>query len=167
VDFELTEAMAEAEFGKKLAEQLPVDVPIFKVEEVGLKAASATQLLEKAEYILVLAHSNTEQNREWQKWIELVEATDTILWEQLTKSGKKKVVNLCEQLFELEIVEAPVQIQAKVLGGEGRCALRYVGSSRNDGTLLRPEHLVYMLQQVSGQEVDLLHVHRAALILAE
>lgn len=167
VDFELTEAMEQADFGKKLAEQLPMDVPIFKVEEVGLKAASATQLLEKAEYILVLAASNTEQNPEWQKAIDLVKATDTILWEQLTKSGKKKVVNLREQLFELEIVEAPGRMQGKVLAGEGRCALRYVGSSRNDGTLLRPEHLVYMLQQVGGLEVDVLHVHRAALILAE
>ena len=43
--------------------------------------------------------------------------------------------------------------------------LRYVGSCRNDGTLLRPEHLVYMLEQVTGLEFQLLHAHRLRMML--
>ena len=45
--------------------------------------------------------------------------------------------------------------------------LRYVGSCRNDGTQLRPEQIVFMLEQVAKLEFHLLHVHRSKLLLAE
>jgi uncharacterized protein (DUF2344 family) len=43
--------------------------------------------------------------------------------------------------------------------------LCYVGSCRNDGTLLQPDHIVEMLERVSGQEISLLNCHRQRLIL--
>ena len=43
--------------------------------------------------------------------------------------------------------------------------LRYVGSCANDGTLLRPEQMVFMLEQVSGVELQLVSVVRSRLIL--
>jgi uncharacterized protein (DUF2344 family) len=45
--------------------------------------------------------------------------------------------------------------------------LRYLGSCRNDGTLLQPEHIIIMLEQVAGQEFHLLKVHREKMILGE
>jgi uncharacterized protein (DUF2344 family) len=44
-------------------------------------------------------------------------------------------------------------------------SLRYVGGCHNDGTQLRPEQVLYMLEQVSQQELELLHIHRQRLIL--
>jgi uncharacterized protein (DUF2344 family) len=38
--------------------------------------------------------------------------------------------------------------------------LRYIGSCRNDGTLLTPEHLIYMLDNVAQESFDLLKAHR-------
>ena len=50
---------------------------------------------------------------------------------------------------------------------ESFAVLRYVGSCRNDGTQLRPEQIVFMLEQVAELEFHLLHVHRSKLLLAE
>jgi uncharacterized protein (DUF2344 family) len=45
--------------------------------------------------------------------------------------------------------------------------LRYLGSCRNDGTFLNPEHFVYMLEQVTGMDLNLNHAHRQQLILQD
>jgi uncharacterized protein (DUF2344 family) len=102
-----------------------------------------------------LGETNTQQ---WQDWVEQIKSSDAIWWEQTTKSGKKKQVNLRERLFELEVRESQSTENSSVV-------LRYVGSCRNDGTLLRPEHLVYMLEQVSQKEFQLLNSDRQQLIL--
>jgi radical SAM-linked protein len=177
VDFELTQVMDVQRFKEQLASQLPPEVPVYQVEAVELKAPAATQVLERAEYLITVARvedvapctptspklgGTTTQH--WQDWVETVKASEAIWWEQTTKSGKKKQVNLRDRLFELEVKELQTRREVE---GDFTVVLRYVGSCRNDGTLLRPEHLVYMLEQVSGQELQLLHSHRQQLILGE
>ncbi len=88
-------------------------------------------------------------------------ATEVIEWEHKTKSGKKSKVNLRDRIFELEVVESQVN------QGEDAVILRYVGSCRNDGTMLRPDHFIYMLEQVVGREFQVLHIHRQRLILGD
>ncbi|MFB2935160.1 TIGR03960 family B12-binding radical SAM protein [Aerosakkonemataceae cyanobacterium BLCC-F154] len=176
VDFELTEVMEIDSFRTQLIAQIPENIPIYRVEEVDLKTPAATQLLEKAEYLLTVGASladnlsfpqtSSKQNPplpeilpvQWDEWIAAVLKSDRILWEQTTKSGKKVEVNLRDRLLELELAfpETENQQQAKI---------RYLGYSRNDGNLLRPEHIVYMLEQVTQQEFQLLHAHRTQLIL--
>jgi radical SAM family uncharacterized protein/radical SAM-linked protein len=170
VDFELTERMDVVGFQSKLVAQLPVGIPVYGVEEVEVKSPSLSQMLEKAEYILKVRHTGyssedsteefcpriDEEKLNWQGWVEAIKNSESILWEQITKSGKLKVVNLRERLFELEFLEYPSQTEG---------IIRYVGSYQNDGTLLRPQHIIYMLEQVSQQEFDLLHAHRAKLLL--
>ncbi len=165
VDFELTQAVDVEEFQSKLAVQLPADIPLYRVEAVDLASPSATKLLERAEYEITIGVSaSTEEATpafptldQWQDWVTAVQSAEQILMEQTTKSGKVRTINLCDRLFELAIVPpaAPEQI-----------TLRYIGSCRNDGTLLRPEQVIYMLEQVSQQELQLLHAHRQQLILA-
>lgn len=158
VDFELTQAMEVATFQAKLAQALPENIPIYHVEEVDLKTPAATQLLEKAEYVLTVATVTENLPAQWSEWIAEVKNSDRILMEHTTKSGKKVEVNLRDRLLELELVfaETENQQQAKI---------RYIGNCRNDGNLLRPEHIVYMLEQVTQQEFQLLHAHRTQLIL--
>ena len=176
VDFELTKVIEVASFQTQLAAQLPENIPIYCVEEVDLKTPAATQLLEKAEYVLTVEASLADnpctsqrisgQNTplssnspvRWGEWIAEVLKSDRILVEHTTKSGKKVEVNLRDRLLELELVfiETENQQQAKI---------RYLGNCRNDGNLLRPEHIVYMLEQVAQQEFQLLHAHRTQLIL--
>ena len=169
VDFELTERMDVDQFKEQLACQLPPDVPVYRVEEVELKAPAATQLLEKAEYWIRVARVQDVASLEdvsveqWRDWVETIKHREEIWWEQTTKSGKKKQVNLRDRLFELELVE-PQRRQEEEK--DSTVVLRYVGSCRNDGTLLKPEHLVYMLEQVTQQEFQLLHSHRQQLLLA-
>ncbi|PSB02194.1 TIGR03936 family radical SAM-associated protein, partial [Merismopedia glauca] len=150
VDFELTESMDESSFQARLAAQLPEDIPIYEVDEIELKAPSATQSLVKAEYVLDLADDN---EIDWEKSIQAVLASSEIWQEQTSKSGKIKQVNLRDRLFELESTEAQ--------------KIRYIGSCRNDGTMLRPEQIIYMLEQVIGQQLHLLHSHRNRLILED
>lgn len=166
VDFELTEPLEPATFLEKLAAQLPTDLPLYRVLEVDVKAPSATQLLERAEYTItvsVLAEESEgadgaiAQKPPVAEWVEKILASDAYWWEKTSKSGQKTQVNLRDRLEELELVE---------ISAEGTAILRYTGSCRNDGTLLRPEHLIEMLEQVSQQPVELRRVHRQQLLLS-
>lgn len=163
MDFELTQTMDISTFQEKLTSVLPADIPIYKVEELNLKAPAANQLLNAAEYILTIATDYEITPVNWQNWIDTIKTTPEIWWEHTTKSGKNKLVNLRDRLFELELV--PVNInQEKHL--ENTIQLRYLGSCRNDGTVLRPEHILFMLEQTAGREFQLLHIHRQQLTLA-
>ena len=45
-------------------------------------------------------------------------------------------------------------------------AIRYIGSCRNDGSLLRPSHMITLLEEISSQaSLQLLHIHRCRLFL--
>jgi len=165
VDFELTELMDPEEFRERLSVQLPAELPIYRIEPVAVKAPSASQLLDQAEYILRLGLTPSAdqevalQPSDWQQWIEEILAAEEIEWEHTTKRGKVKWVNLRDRLFELEQVE----VSADAL----TCTLRVLGSCRHDGTLLRPTHILYMFERMAKREFELLHAHRKQLILAE
>ncbi|WP_263975429.1 TIGR03936 family radical SAM-associated protein [Leptolyngbya sp. 7M] len=175
VDFDLTEPMEPEAFKQKLAAQLPESIPLYRVESIAVNSASATQLLEQAEYVLAiqcLGSSETRSETEptpatWQFWIEQILASSQILVEHTTKSGKVQQINLRERLSELELL-APEQMpqamkDSAILPWVG---VRYVGSCRNDGALLRPEHIIQMLEFVAQQEFQLGQIHRQHLFLA-
>ena len=185
VDFDLTEAMNEAEFMARLAAQLPDQIPLYRVETVPLTAPAATQLLDQAEYWLMLQtvqsdklESETGNSALWQSWIEKILAASEIWFEQTTKSGKLQAVNLRERLLELELLSSEQQVvwqQASLEVGAqmhpepgsevAQATLRYLGTCRSNGTLLRPEHLVQMLEWAAHQEIQILNIHRQALRL--
>jgi radical SAM family uncharacterized protein/radical SAM-linked protein len=162
VDFELTEVIEPTEFQARLAAQLPDNIPIYRVESIALDSDSANKLLERAEYLITVQTADDSQPSiaQWQNWLAAVRALDQLWIEQKTKSGKTRLVNLCDRLFELNLLEqadpAPLAVQ-----------IRYVGSCRNDGTTLRPEQVVQMLEQVAQREFQLLHTHRQGLFLAD
>jgi radical SAM family uncharacterized protein/radical SAM-linked protein len=184
VDFELTQVMDLEEFRTRLAAQLPLDLPLYRVEQIAQASPAASQLLEKAEYLLTISCaadqlseiSEISENQEllqtqsqnkwqnhWQTWIDAIQAKSEIWFEQTTKSGKQKRVNLRERLFELDILEdEPDSLQPLPTAS---IRLRYLGSYLQDGTVLRPEHLVFMFEQVSGQEFQLHQIHRNRLCL--
>lgn len=153
VDFELTKVIDLETFKQQLRAQLPADLPVYQVEEIPLNAPAATRLLEKAEYLLTF-NSEGIDYQQWQNWIEAIKQATVMEREKTTKSGKKVTINLREQLYELELKTVDKQ-----------AVLCYVGSCRNDGTLLQPDHIVEMLERVSGQEISLLNFHRQRLIL--
>ena len=156
IDFELTEAIDPETFREKLASKLPIDLPIYSVEPVEVSAPASTQLLEKAEYQIRVDSAEVISPAQWHEWIEAIQTKTEIWFEQTTKSGKVQSVNLRDRLFDLTVIEV-----------DGlQTVLRYVGSCRNDGTLLRPDHVVYLLEQASQQELRLLHTHRSQLILS-
>jgi radical SAM-linked protein len=179
VDFELTAVMDVAVFGEKLAANLPGNIPIYQVEEVDIKTPSATQLLTKAEYLITVgleqvltldkenAGNFPRSNPEWGEWVEEIKAVKDFWREQTSKSGKVQRVNLRDRLQELELVST---LASSTLGEKPNSeitTLRYIGSCRNDGTILRPEQIIFMLEQVStGYEFQLLHIHRHQLILS-
>ena len=152
VDFELTEDLDIEEFRTRLVEQLPENIPIYKVEEVDIKAMNASRIMDKAEYLITV---RVDENPQWQKWIDEINNSRSIIWEKFTKSGNRKEINLCDRLFSLSL-ESETDKQA---------VIRFTGSCRNDGTNLSPDNLVYMLERVSKVEVQLLNVHRQQLIL--
>jgi len=179
VDFELTELMDAQEFRAKLVAHLPPNIPVYKVEAIDLKAPSANQLLEAAEYLITVAvagavakndASNPENltpvcvaaSDQWQAWVEAIVQAEDFWREHTTKSGKTQQVNLRDRLQELELVDNQ---SADSPNSQAKAILRYRGSCRSDGNVLKPEHLVWMLEQVSHQEIQLLHIQRSQLIL--
>jgi radical SAM family uncharacterized protein/radical SAM-linked protein len=158
VEFELTQEMEPQDFGNQLAAQLPKDIPVYHVESANLQAPTATQLLDKAEYRLTIdTEGEMPHSEQIDTWITTILSQDAIWTEHKTKSGRKKPVNLRERLFALSSIESKTPDTFQ---------LRYIGSCRNDGNLLRPSHVIEMLEQVSQQEFRLLKVHRERLILA-
>jgi radical SAM family uncharacterized protein/radical SAM-linked protein len=161
VDFELTQIVNLEDFRSSLEQVLPSDIPIYNVEELDLKAPAASTVLETAEYIITVRAINQTTSTQWQGWIDTIKAKPVILIEHTTKSGNIQVVDLRSRLQELELVEAytsPDNSQAK---------LRYVGSCRNDGTQLRPEQILFMLEDGTNAELELLHFHRNRLVLRD
>jgi radical SAM family uncharacterized protein/radical SAM-linked protein len=156
VDFELTQCVEPSLFQRLLSEHLPENIPVYSVTEIPLSAPSATQAVYQAEYCLTVSLSDDSIPPAWSAWVEGVLAATEIPFEQKTKSGKVKIVNLRERLFALELLRTETTVR-----------LRYVGSCQNDGTILRPEHLVFMLEAVSGQSLELRQIHRERLLLQE
>jgi radical SAM family uncharacterized protein/radical SAM-linked protein len=177
VDFELTQLVDPVEFQERLAANLPPDIPIYRVDAIAPACASATKLLEQAEYYIavrVLTDSGLESTHsvaQWQAWIEAIKATKEIYLEQTTKSGKVKQANLRDRLFDLAVVESadilPLPVALLCHHASSYTVLQYVGSCRNDGSLLRPEHLIYMLEQSTQHHFQLLHSHRSQLLLSQ
>jgi radical SAM family uncharacterized protein/radical SAM-linked protein len=156
VEFELTRRMEPEAFRRRLAAQLPDDVPIYALEEVDLNTPAITQLLERAEYQIALAAEEPIDHTQVAAWVKDIGDRDAIWAEHTTKSGKKYPVNLKERLFELEPASTPEADASTV-------TLRYTGSCRNDGTMLRPSQVVEMLEQVAGRSLQLHSVHRLRL----
>lgn len=158
-DFELTVPVAVDSFREQLTREMPTDIPIYHVEQIDLKAKAATQLLESAEYLITVAALEEATSLQWQNWIDTIKAKEELWYEQTTKSGKSQLINLRDRLFELELVETSKSI------AESISVIRYVGSYRQDGFLLRPEQILFMLRIVTSGEFQLLHIHRNRLIL--
>ena len=178
-DFELTELIDIDDFRQKLVATLPENIPVYRVEPIDLKAPSANQLLEAAEYLITVTSAGVlpendelEQqnsaavcvanNANWEDWVKTIVQTEAFWRVHTTKSGKTQDVNLRDRLHKLELVE-PKSVASH--NSEGTAVLRYTGSCRSDGNLLKPEHLVFMLEQVSQHQMQLLEVQRSQLIL--
>ncbi len=174
VDFDLTRSLDPQEFLHQLAEQLPSEIPLYRVETVVPDAPAATKLLEQAEYMVAVTaiDDNLEVASpalaDWQQWVCKLNESETLWIEQTSKSGKVQQINGRDRLQQISIasIENFPGLPRYRTPFEDAVYLQFVGTCRNDGTALRPEHLVQMLEQVSGRSLQLLHTHRCQLILA-
>jgi radical SAM family uncharacterized protein/radical SAM-linked protein len=157
VEFELREKMDLAEFRSRLAAELNADLPISAIQEISLQTPLATQLLDRAEYRLQVAAATPLAAAAWSALPTQILAATEILQVQTTKSGQEREVNLRDRLMELELLNY----------SENTAEFRYIGSCRNDGTMLRPEQMVYMLSQTTNQEITLQSVLRLQLICTD
>lgn len=157
VDFELVQSVDPQKFQQQLAAQLPEEIPLYEVAEVPLKSPAVSQLLEAAAYILTISSPVSYSQEQWQTWIQAILSQDSWLWETTSKSGKPKTINLRERLFHLELID--------IVPDHNRVRVRYEGSCRHDGTLLRPDGVIWMLEQVASSELHLDQIHRSQLIL--
>jgi radical SAM-linked protein len=151
IEFELREQMELGEFQQRLTAQLNDNLPIYSIAEMPLSQPVATQVLERAEYRLKI---QAETEVDWLSSIGAVLAATEIMQTQTTKSGKEREVNLRERLFELELLNVEAQ----------SVEIRYIGSCRNDGTMLRPEQMMFMLSQMAGISLELSCAVRLRLI---
>jgi radical SAM family uncharacterized protein/radical SAM-linked protein len=161
IDFDLTEVMNATEFQHKLATNLPDNLPIYQAKIVDLKSQPLSVMAEKATYQLWVKAENPTSTEQWQTGIDEILNRSEFLLEKTTKSGKVRTLNLREQLFALEQLPTPEVTPVSWISNDDEVGIiRYVGGFKNDGTQLRPEQVIYLLEQVSQQEVQLLHIHR-------
>ncbi len=194
IDFELTTVLDPAEFRDRLAAQLPEDLPLYEVEVAGVKEPAVAQRLARAEYLLRIGPGvapeiapevepnvgletgasidRTDWSPEtWQSRIDQLLAQDELWIDHTSKSGKTQPLNLRDRLHTLHLAD-PDLAQAHLKPAppnEPSITLQYIGSSRNDGTLLRPEQLVTLLEALHGPHpsgpLQLHQVHRHRLYL--
>jgi radical SAM-linked protein len=156
IDIELKTAIAADEFRTQFAAQLPDQLPLYQVEEIDLKAPSANQLLDQADYEITVA--TPQPPAPWSTWVAAILAQSEFQYQETPKSRKVRTLNLRDRLFALE--------GTAVADGTNTAILRYRGSYRADGTVLRPEHVLFMLEQVAQQDFQLQHIHRCQLYLS-
>ncbi|MGK7882358.1 MAG: DUF2344 domain-containing protein, partial [Crocosphaera sp.] len=107
-------------------------------------------------YLITVETEEIFSEETWKNWVTSVLESSEINWEKTTKSGKKKTVNLRDRLSHLSLESCQ----------NNSVILRYLGSCRNDGTMLQPQQVILMLEKISGMELQLIKVHRQRLILA-
>ncbi len=169
IDFELTTAVMPDEFEARLRAQLPEDMPIYETTEISLQMPSATKCLDQAEYLLAV-NAVDDLGIDWEALVQQVLSAEQIMQNKETKSGKVKSVDLRSRLSTLAIafpmtLDLPESVRRKF---QAQTVLHYVGSCRNDGTLLKPQDVITMLESVSSdQRIELGHVHRVQLILSQ
>jgi len=120
-----------------LAEQLPPEIPIQAIQEIGLRDPSATEAVYAAEYQLSVSCELPEAD--WPTWVTQILDAREIWIEKPTKSGKPCRFNARPLLYYLEF---------QGLAPDGSARLLYRGSCRNDGAYLRPNQLVQMAESL-------------------
>ncbi|MBF2056656.1 MAG: TIGR03960 family B12-binding radical SAM protein [Cyanobacterium sp. T60_A2020_053] len=160
VDFDNHTRMDIEEFSTKLKAQLPTDLPIFKVEELPVKSPKPTQILDLAEYIITVSADHNISKESWQNWLDEIINSQEILMQKTAKNGKQKMVNVRANLKSINLVDPDFSKSEKI-------NIAYCGSAKNDGSLLTPEQVCYMLEQVSNEQLILVKAHREMIILAD
>ncbi|MBE9223593.1 TIGR03960 family B12-binding radical SAM protein [Cyanobacterium stanieri LEGE 03274] len=159
VDFENHTRIDIDEFVEKLQGQLPPELPLMKVEELPLKSPKATQILDTAQYFVTLSAEKTINLNRWESWINEVNNSTEILIEKTAKKGKKRMINLRANLNDLSLVKDSYN--------DDTVTIKYTGSAKNDGSLLTPDHLCYMLEQVSSENLNIIKAHRENILLTD
>ena len=100
----------------------------------------------------------------WQSWIDGVVTAEEILFEKRVKPNKKnrrggtKMVNIRPNLRSIALLSYGDEAVSEV-------TIAFTGSAKNDGTLLSPEQLRFMLEQFSEQDLSIVKSHRKAIVL--
>lgn len=185
LDIDLTEELDPEAVRDRLAKELPPTLPLYSVEAISVKSKSASQLLESATYeievaiapvsavnesedttddntpTLIPAETPTVPLSTWQSWIDQVLAAESWEWEKLTKKKKKKVVDVRPWLLSLTLADTGNDSNKSV----ETVTLKFTGLCRNDGTVLRPELVRWLLEKVAGRSLVLQSIHRETLML--
>lgn len=132
-------------------------------------------------------------DQRWSQVVQTILAQTELMYEHQTKSQKSQWINLRERLDHLEFLginleQQPVASMTYRAAPEpshtselethpelresfhtypARITVQYQGACRADGTSLKPDHVIRMLEQISGLELQLLKTHRLALVLAD
>ena len=111
---------------------------------------------------------------DWKKWVAETLALDAFEITKTSKKGKKRRVNLREQLIRLEVLDdeetraaldgdaAPIPARAP----PGTARLRFVGQYTGAGGL-SVDGMLQMLSSRAGATIEQLHSHRTAIHLRE
>jgi len=166
--------MDTVDFCQQLSAQLPANLPIFKAESIALEAPSASYSLDRANYRLVVSLEEDEPSEsrliDWQSWVDAVLAQPEIWLEHITKSGKLQSINVRDRLFALTLAPkeslSTIPMPFSGIAAVAPVVMQFQGVCRNDGTLLRPEHVIKMLERPAQRSLRLLHVHRDCLVLS-
>jgi len=118
-----------------LVEQLPPEISIRAIQEIGLRDPSATEAVYAAEYQLTV--SCESPTADWPAWVTQILDAREIWIEKVSKSGKASLFNARPLLYYLEF---------QGLAPDGSAYLFYRGSCRNNGAYLRPNQLLQMAE---------------------
>lgn len=153
LDVELTARLDPEEFFQKLQVELSPELPLYRVEEIPLKAPAADRLIQRASYVLTLKSVTAIDKPKLLGSIEHILNTPDIPFEQISKSGKVQMVNLRARLEKLQLRSSISETEVEIFY-QGWCTLE-----QN----LKPQQVLWLFQQFFCPELCLVHTHRQAL----
>mgnify|MGYP005838084375 CR=1 FL=1 len=140
----------------QLSPELGAEIPLYHAYEVELdRSALATEVRALVYSLRLQTHLNSAAAA--QALVSQVNQTPSFNFSRQTKSGRTDTLDLRPYLLDL---------QYKAWNQEQQLLdLTYVGKTVAGGITLKPDYLVQMVSQITGQELALKQVHRDRLIL--
>ncbi|MFN3927424.1 MAG: TIGR03960 family B12-binding radical SAM protein [Pseudanabaenaceae cyanobacterium] len=155
-DFELTEVVDPQAFIDSLQLQLGEEIPLYSAVNIPMSAPAAEMSVTSAIYELNLTTPEVITREQITQGIQAILQVADIPYNQITKSGKEQVVNLRQRLTHLELIEYR----------EHDFQVTYTGSF-TPNSMLKPEQVVWMLEEFLKVPLHLGKVHRQQLLCTD
>ncbi|MDX1978150.1 MAG: TIGR03960 family B12-binding radical SAM protein [Pseudanabaenaceae cyanobacterium bins.68] len=158
IDLEFVSRVEPAALIAQLSPELGAEIPLYHATEIPLDSPAVATEVRALAYSLQV-QTQLDGAARAIALIDQLNQTSSFSFSRQTKSGRTETLDLRPYLLDLQFKDWD---QAQQI-----LSLSYVGKTVAGGITLKPDYLIQMLTELSGQVFQLKQVHRDRLILLE